>query len=104
MKAGARRFVFARAVEQNLLLFWRQLLEGFFQVDLVALRRELDELEQILRGGAGAKRSVEQGLRPVGNDFGWIEVVDTAEAVAFRACAVSAVEGEAARLDRKSVV
>ena len=86
------------AVEQDVLLLLRQIFEGLLQVYLVALGGEVDELEQILRGGAGAECAVEQRLRPVGDDLVGIEVVDAAEAVALRAGAVGGVEGEAAWL------
>ena len=48
-----------------------------------------------MRGGAGAEAAVEQGLGPVGNDLGGVEVVDAAEAVAVGTGAVVGVEGKA---------
>ncbi len=62
VEAGARRFAFGRAVDQDVLLLWRQIFKGDFEVDLVAVGGKLDELEQILRRGAGAEAAIEQGL------------------------------------------
>ena len=73
--------------------------EGLLEVDLVLFGGELDEAEQILRGRAGAHGAVEQGLGPVGDGLGGVEVVDAAEAVALGAGAVGGVEGEAAGLE-----
>src|SRR5271163_3364924 len=56
----------------------------------------MDELKQILRGGARSESAVEEWLGPVGNDLCGIEVVDAAQAVAFGARAVGAVERKAA--------
>ena len=39
VEAGARRLAFGRAVDQNVLLLWRQIFKGNFKVDLVADRR-----------------------------------------------------------------
>ena len=62
VEAGARRFAFGRAVDEDVLLLGRQVFEGSLEVDLVAVGGEMDELEQVLRGGAGAKAAVEQRL------------------------------------------
>ena len=86
------RFAFGRAVDQDVLLLGGQVFEGTLEVDLVAVGGEVDELEQILRGGAGAEAAVEQGLGPVGDDLGGVEVVERAEAVALRAGAEGGVE------------
>ena len=56
------RFAFGRTVDEDVLLLGRQIFEWKLEVDLVALGGEMDELEQILRGGAGAEAAVEQGL------------------------------------------
>jgi hypothetical protein len=74
-------------------------LQRELEVDLVAVGGEVDELEQILRGGAGAEAAVEQGLGPVGDDLGGVEVVERAEAVALGAGAEGGVEAEAAGLE-----
>ncbi len=66
---------------------------------LVAVGGEVDELEQILRCGAGSQAAVEQGLGPVGDDFGGVEIVERAEAVALRTGAEGGVEAEAARFE-----
>ncbi len=99
MEAGARRFAFGRAVDQNVLLLRRQIFKGSLKVDLVAVGGELDELNEVLRRGAGAEAAIEQRLGPVGDDFGGVEVVERAEAVAVGAGAKGGVEGEAARLE-----
>ena len=98
MEAGARRFVLGRAVDQQMLLLDGQILEGRLQIDLVAVGGQIDQLEQILRGRAGAQ-AIEQRLRPVGDDLGGIEIVERTEAVALRAGAEVGVEAEAARLE-----
>ena len=99
MEAGARRFALGRPVDEDVLLFWRQALEGRFQVNFVAVGGELDELDEVLRGGAGTEAAIEQRLGPVGNDLGGIEVVERAKAVAVWAGAEGGVEREAARLE-----
>ena len=66
---------------------------------LVALGGQVDQAEQVLRGGAGAESAVEQGLGPVGDDLGGVEIVERAEAVALRAGAEGGVEAEAAGLE-----
>ncbi len=98
VKAGAGRLAFGRPVDQDVLLLRRQIFERELEVDLVAVGGQMDELEQVLRGGAGAEAAVEQGLGPVGDDLGGIEVVERAQAVALRAGAEGGVEAEAARL------
>ena len=98
VEAGARGFALGRAVDQDVLLLGRQIFEGLLEVDLVAVGGQVDELEQVLRGGAGAEAAVEQGLGPVGDDLGGIEIVERAEAVALGAGAEGGVEAEAARL------
>ena len=65
-----------------------QLGEREFEVDLVFFGCELDQFQQVLAAGAGAHGAVEQGLGPVGDGLGGIEVVDAAEAVAFGTRAV----------------
>ena len=52
-----------------------------------------------MRRGAGAETAVEQGLGPVGDDFGGVEVVERAETMAVGAGAEGGVEGEAARFE-----
>ena len=99
VEAGARALTFGWAVDEDVLMLGRQLFKGELEVDLVALGGEVDELEEVLRGGAGAEAAVEQGLGPVGDDLGGVEVVEGAEAVALGACAECGVEGEAARLE-----
>ena len=97
VKAGARGLVLGWAVYQQVLLAWGQLLERRLEVDLVANSREVDELEQILRCGTRAE-TVQQRLRPVGDDLGGIEIVKRTEAVALRTGTKGGVEAEAARL------
>jgi hypothetical protein len=58
------------------LLLGRQILEGSFEVDFVALGGKVDEFEEILRGRAGPQAAIEQGLRPVVDDFGGVEVLE----------------------------
>ena len=92
VKAGARRFVLGRAVDQDVLMLRRQVFERRLQVDAVAVGGQVDEPEQVLRGGARAQPAIEQRLRPVGDDFGGIEIVERAEAVALGAGAKGGVE------------
>ena len=99
MEAGAGGFAVGGAVEEKVLLRFREVGEGELEVDLVFVGGELDQLQQIGGAGAGAHGAVEQGFGPVSDGFGGVEVVDAAEAVAFRAGAVVGVEGEAARLE-----
>ena len=98
VETGARGFALGRPVNQDALVGVGQVFKGFFEVDGVALRGQVDELEQVLRGGAGAEAAIEQGLRPVSDDLGGVEVIHGAEAVALRAGAEGGVEAEAARL------
>ena len=99
VKAGARRFALGRPVDQDVLLLGRQIFERLLQVDVVAVGGEVDEPEQVLRCGARAEAAVEQGLGPVGDDLGGIEIVERAEAVALGTGAEGGVEAEAARLE-----
>ena len=62
VKAGARALRLWGTVDQDVLLLGRQIFEGLLEVDLVAVGGEVDELEQVLRGGAGAEAAVEQRL------------------------------------------
>ena len=55
VEAGARGFAFGRAVDQEVLLARGQLFEGGLEVDLVAVGGQMNELEQVLRGGTGAE-------------------------------------------------
>ncbi len=103
MEAGARCFRLRRSYEEQFLLFKGELLEGLLQIDLVTLGGEVDEAIEILRTGARAEGAVEQRLGPVGDDFGGVEIVDAAEAVALGTGAVGGVEGEAARLELRDV-
>ena len=77
--------------------------EGQLDVDLVFFGGELDEAQEVGGAAAGAHGAVEQGLGPVGDGLGGIEVVDAAEAVALGAGAVGGVEGEAAGLEAGDV-
>ena len=63
----------------------------------------MNEPEEVLRGRTRPEGAIQQRLGPVGDDLGRVEVVDAAQAVAFRTCAVGAVEGEAARLELGNV-
>ncbi len=94
----AGRFALGRTIDKDVLLLGRQVLEGDRQIDLVAIGCELDEFEEILRGRARAQSAVEQRLVPVCDDFGWVEIVERAQTVTFRAGAKGGVEAEAARL------
>ena len=78
MEAGASGFAAGWAVEEEILLLGGEVLEGRLDVDLVFFSGELDEAQEVGRGGAGAHCSVEERLRPVGYCFGGIEVVDAA--------------------------
>jgi len=70
VKAGPGGFAFRRPVDQDVLVLDGQVFKGEFKVDAVAVGGEVDELEKILRSGAGAEAAVEQRFRPVGDDFG----------------------------------
>src|ERR1700733_8834987 len=98
MEAGARRFLTARSIEQQLLLLLREILEGLSQIDLVALRSQLQQTVEILRPTARAESAVGQRLRPIGNHLRGIEVIDASQAMTLRACAISAIERKASRL------
>ena len=74
MEAGARGFVLGRAVDQDVLLARRQVFEREFEVDLVAVGGQVDELEKVLRRGTGTEAAIQQGLGPVGDDFGRVQV------------------------------
>ena len=57
VKAGARRFAFGRAVDEDVLLLRRQIFERRLEIDLVAVGGELDELESgIARRSRGRGR------------------------------------------------
>ena len=103
VEAGAGGFALGRSVDEDVLLLGRQIFKGLFEVDAVALGSEIDEPEQVLRCGAGSEAAVEQGLGPVGDDLGGVEIVERAEAVALRAGAEGGVEAEAARLQLGNV-
>jgi hypothetical protein len=62
VKAGARGFALGRTVDQDVLLLGGQIFKRQLEVDLVAVRGQMDELEQVLRRGAGAEAAVEQRL------------------------------------------
>ncbi len=98
MEAGAGGLDFGWAVDEGVLLARGQVFKGEFEVDAVAVGSQVDEFEEVLRRGAGAEAAVKQGLGPVGDDFGGVEVVERAEAVALGTCAEGGVEAEAARL------
>ena len=103
VEAGAGGLGALRAVEEEILLGLAQFGEGALEVDLVLVGRELDEAEEIGGGGAGAHGAVEQGLGPVGDGLGRVEVVDGAQAVALGAGAIGGVEGEGAGLQAGDV-
>ena len=88
-----------RAVEEQVLLGLESSRRGCLRLILYLSAASLMRLEEVLRAGAGAHGAVEQGLGPVGDGLGGVEVVDAAEAVALGAGAVVGVEGEAARLE-----
>ena len=99
MEAGAWGFAFGRPVDQYVLLARGQILEGNFEVDVVAIGSQMNELEQVLRGGTGAEGAIQQGFGPVGDDLGGVQVIERAQAVALWAGAEGGVEAEAARLE-----
>lgn len=68
----------------------------------VGIGAEFESAFQNGGAGTGTKAAVEQGTRPIDNDFGWIEIVLGTEAVAFRACAVGRIEAEGARLELRN--
>lgn len=103
VEAGAGGFALGRAVEEQILVGLGEFFEGGLEVDGVLVGGELDEAEQVGRAGAGAHGAVEQGLGPVDDGFGGVEVVDAADAVALGAGAVGGVEGEAAGLQAGDV-
>ena len=98
METGARGFALGRPVDQDVLLGVGQIFEGLLEVNVVALRGQVDEPEQVLRGRTGAEAAIEQGLGPVGDDLGRVEIVHGAKAVALRTGAEGGVEAEAPRL------
>src|ERR1035437_4635311 len=75
VEAGARAFAFGWAVDQQVLLARGQFLEGRLEVDLVAVGGQMNEPEQVLRGGTGTE-TVQQGLRPIGDDLGGIQIIE----------------------------
>ncbi len=103
VKAGASGFGAGWTVEEEVLVFGGEVFEGTFDVDLVFFGGELDETQEVGGARAWAHSSVEEGLGPVGNGLGGIEVVDAAKAVAVGAGAVIGVEGEAAGLEAGDV-
>jgi hypothetical protein len=62
MEAGAGAFALGRSVNQDVLLLGRQVFERLFEVDAVAVRGEINQPQQVLRGGTGAKPAIKQGL------------------------------------------
>src|SRR6185437_8086012 len=60
VEAGAGGFGFGWAVEEKFLLFGGELVEGLLQVDFVFFGGEPDQLDEVLRGGAGAEASIEK--------------------------------------------
>ncbi len=102
MKPGLAAFA-VLAVEQQVLDFLRKIFERRAEVDAVSVGHDLQLVDQILRRRARAQPAFEQRLRPVGDHLRGIEVVVAAQAVALRAGAIGAVEGERARLQLRHV-
>ena len=67
------------------------------EVNLIAVCGQVNQFEQVLRCGAWTEASIEQRLRPIVDDLGRVEIVERAQAVAFRTCAERRVETEASR-------
>ncbi len=62
VETGARRLLTARAMEQQLLMALTELFERLAQVDLVALRGQLQQPVKILRSSAWAEGAIGQRL------------------------------------------
>jgi len=77
MKAGAWSFAFGRAVDQYVLMTRRQLFKGRLEVNLVAIGGQMNQLEQVLRGGTGTE-AIQQRLRPIGDYLCRVKIVKRA--------------------------
>ncbi len=75
------------------------LFERQVGVEAVVLGGELEGALEVGGAAAGAEAALEEGLRPVGDHLGGVELVAGAEAVAGGAGAVGGVEREAAGLE-----
>ena len=62
MKSRARRLALGRAVDQDVLLTRRQILERHLQIDLVPVGSQMDQFEQVLRRRSRPQAAVEQRL------------------------------------------
>ncbi len=93
--------LFIVAAEQHQILdLLRQAFEGRLDVELGVPRQRLDQLEIVgVAPIPAAHRAAGERQMRIGDDFRRIEEILGAEAVAGRACADRAVEGEQARLE-----
>ena len=98
VKPGLRSLGARRTVDQNMLLLVRQLLERGLQVDLIPRRRNVNELDQILRSRSRPQSAIQQRLRPIRNHLGRVEIVKRPKPMALRASAKRRVEAETPRL------
>jgi hypothetical protein len=76
------------SVKDEILRFARKFFERRIQIESVSGGGNSQRALQIRRAGAGTKASFEKRLGPINDDFGGIEIVFGAQAVAFRTCAV----------------
>ena len=54
------RFALGRPVDEDVLLFRRQILERLLQVDLVAISGKLNQLDEVLRRGTWTESAIKR--------------------------------------------
>ena len=94
--------LFLLPIEQQILLFLRQLFKRQTQIDFMRLRRNVNHMDQIRRRRPRPQPAVQQRLRPIVNDLGWIEIKLTAQAMAFRTRSIHAVKRKRSRFQLRN--
>src|SRR5262249_60315714 len=102
-KTETRRLLLVWSVVQQVLYFRGEFFKRSRKIDLVSCGNNRDHSPQVGRAGTRTQRAIEQRFRPIDDNLRRIKVVLAAQAVAFRASAVNAVEGKRAWLERGDV-
>ena len=92
-----------RPIQDQVLRLLRKLLKWLGKIKSMRSGCKLKSVDQVLRGRARSETSLEQRLRPIGDDLCRIEVVLAAQAIALRARPINAVKGERTRLQDRNV-
>src|SRR5262249_25299725 len=86
------------AVEDHVLDFLREFVEGRIEIESVGVGCEFQRALENCGSGARAETTVEKWTTEVVKNLAWIEIVLGAEAVAGRACSIRRIEAEGTRL------